>query len=157
MNQPIRNISPDRKAMYYCGIGLSIAGLLLFLSTFASFFWNFGNFDNFESGARSSGLRAVGGIVLLIVGGVLRGIGMRGWAGSGVILDPEQAQRDVEPWARMTGGLAQNMLSEIDLVKKIENRLDSPPATAKVRCPKCHSLNDEAAKFCGECGAAQLA
>lgn len=67
---------------------------------------NFGNFDNFvervERG-RSMGVRAVIGMGLMIVAGVLHGIGPLGAAGAGVVLDPQLARRDVESWARMSG------------------------------------------------------
>ena len=75
-------------------------------------------------------------------------------AGSGVVLDPEKARKDVEPWSRMGGGVVQDALSEIEVVKKIEDRFDSPkPQVIKVRCRSCRMLNDETAKFCNQCGA----
>jgi RNA polymerase subunit RPABC4/transcription elongation factor Spt4 len=81
-------------------------------------------------------------------------IGSRGWAGSGVILDPDQARDDVKPWSRMSGRVAQDMLSEINVVKKLEDHLDAPAAQVKIRCRQCQSLNEETAKFCNQCGAA---
>ena len=84
----------------------------------------------------------------------MRNIGAKGLAGSGVILDPEQAREDVEPWSRMGGGVLQDALSEVDVVNRIEDRLDSPEPEIKIRCPNCRALNDETAKFCNQCGAA---
>jgi RNA polymerase subunit RPABC4/transcription elongation factor Spt4 len=84
----------------------------------------------------------------------LRSVGAKGWAGSGVVLDPETARKDVEPWSRMGGGVLQDALSEVQVVKKIEDRLDSPKPQVKVRCRKCQTLNDEPAKFCNQCGSA---
>jgi RNA polymerase subunit RPABC4/transcription elongation factor Spt4 len=152
MDTPQRQIHPERKALYYGGLALTGIGLLLFLSTFVTFMANFGNFDNFEDRAKSDGFRAIGGMVLMIIGGFMMNVGAKGWAGSGVVLDPEKARKDVEPWSRMGGGVVQDALSEVEAVKKIENRLDSPEPQVKVRCRKCQTLNDETAKFCNQCG-----
>jgi hypothetical protein len=35
-----------------------------------------------------------------------------GLAGSGLKLDPQGARRDVEPWARMTGGVVKDAMDE---------------------------------------------
>ena len=72
-------------------------------------------FDNFEANARSSMARGVGGMALLIIGGFVRGIGARGLAGSGVVLDPEQARRELEPYSRMAGGMVKDALDEADV------------------------------------------
>ena len=56
--------------------------------------------------------RAFGGFTLLIIGGVTMNIGARGAAGSGLVLDPEQAKQDLEPWARTAGGLVKDALDE---------------------------------------------
>ena len=79
-NQPImaRQISDERKAAYYIGMGLQILGGLLFASTFVTFLTGFGDFTNFEANAKSSGFRAFGGMALMIVGNMVRGIGVRG-------------------------------------------------------------------------------
>jgi RNA polymerase subunit RPABC4/transcription elongation factor Spt4 len=154
MDTPKKQIPPERKALYYGGMALIGIGLLLFLSTFFTFMANFGNFDNFEGRAQSEGARALGGMVLMVIGGFMMNVGARGWAGSGVVLDPEQARKDVEPWSRMGGGIVQDALSEVEVVKKLENRLDSPEPQIKARCQKCQTLNDETAKFCNQCGAA---
>ncbi len=93
-------------------MALAVIGFLVFLSVFFSFFSRFGDFTNFEQRGRSEGFRALAGIVMMIAGGVLAGIGRMGLAGSGVILDPEEARRDVEPWSRMTGGVVKDALDE---------------------------------------------
>ncbi len=98
-------IPPERKAVYYTGMGLAILGLILFLSTFVTFALHFGKFDHFEENARSDFLRAIAGMVLLIVGGAVMNVGARGFARSGVMLDPERAKEELEPYARMSGGL----------------------------------------------------
>ena len=68
----------------------------MFLSTFVSAAMNFGNFDNFDGQVRSQMFRAIGGMVLIVIGQIVRGIGARGLAGSGVVLDPEKAREDLQ-------------------------------------------------------------
>jgi hypothetical protein len=65
------------------------------------------------------GLRAVGGIFMIIAGMAIAGIGAAGAAGSGLNLDPEKAREDLEPWARLQGGLTKASLDEmgVDLPK----------------------------------------
>ncbi len=155
MNMPTRNeIPPGRKGLYYAGMVVSGIGALLFLSTFVSFMANFGNFEHFEDRARSEGFRAFGGMILIIIGSFLMGVGAKGWAGSGVVLNPDQARKDVEPWSRMAGGVVQDALSEVEVVKNLGSRQGTPEPRIKVRCRKCQTLNDETAKFCNQCGAA---
>jgi hypothetical protein len=154
MKTPQKQIPPERKALYYGGMALLVTGLLLFLSTFITGAANFGNFDNFEGRVQSEMFRAIGGLVLMMGGGFMMNIGAKGWAGSGVVLDPKKAREDVEPWSRMAGGVAQDALSEIEVVKKIEDRLDAPPPQIRIRCKKCQALNEELSKFCNQCGSA---
>jgi hypothetical protein len=156
-NEPQRQVSPQRKNLYYGGMVLIIIGFLLFFSTFVTGCANFGNFENFEGKARSEMARAFGGMALLIAGGILMNIGARGAAGSGLLLDPEKARKDVEPWARMAGGITSDALSEVEpvqrVVEHITNEKGETKPVVKVRCPKCRALNDETAKFCNQCGA----
>jgi hypothetical protein len=140
--------------MYYGGMVTTGIGFLLFLSTFFTFAVNFGNFTNFEGQMQTQMCTAIGGMVLIIAGGILMSIGLRGWAGSGVILDPEQARKDVQPWARMGGGVVQDALGEVEVVKKLEKHLEEPAPQVKIRCRQCQALNDEDAKFCKQCGTA---
>jgi hypothetical protein len=151
---PRRQIPPERQAVYYLGMVLVGIGLVLFISVFFTGAANFGNFENFEGRARSEGLRAITGIVLTMIGGGLMTVGSKGLAGSGLVLDPRKARKDVEPWSRMAGGAVQDALSEVDVVKKAEERLEPPAPQVKVRCRRCHALNDESARFCNQCGAA---
>ena len=151
---PERQIPESRKTLYYCGMGLSILGLLLFLSIFLTFFWNFGNFDGFSQRTASFGIRGFLGIILMGVGKNMMVVAAKGLAGSGIVLDPEQARKDVEPWSRMGGGMVQDALSEVGVVKQLEDHLAAPQPAVKVRCRSCHVLNDETAKFCNHCGAA---
>jgi hypothetical protein len=117
MNKPL--ISPRRKGLFRAGQTIGVLGLLLFLSTFVSAALNFGDFTNFESDTRSMVIRAVAGMIMMLMGGVLTSIGIAGAAGSMLNLDPEQAKKDLEPWARMSGGLTKASLEEmgVDLPK----------------------------------------
>jgi hypothetical protein len=135
-------------------MALTGIGFVTFLSFFVTGVMNFGNFENFEGQARSAGIRGFGGIVLVIIGAALMNIGAKGWAGSGVVLDPNRARKDVEPWSRMGGGILNDALSEVEVAKKLEERLEPPAAQVKIRCRQCQALNDEKAKFCDQCSAA---
>ena len=116
---PNRQVSTQRKAQHRLGTIFVAVGLLMFLSVFVSAALNFGDFSNFEGRVRSMGLRAVGGMALMIGGFVLISLGVAGAAGSGLKLDPGQARKDLEPWARMSGGLTKDSLDEmgVDLPK----------------------------------------
>jgi hypothetical protein len=151
---PQRQIPPERKALYYTGMGMTGIGLLLFFSTFISGISNFGNFDNFEQRVKGEMCTAMLGMGLMIAGGIVMRIGAVGPAASGFILDPERARKDVEPWARMGGGVADDALSEVGLARKLEQHLgQGSQPQIKVRCRQCQALNDENAKFCNQCGA----
>lgn len=142
-----RKLSPDREILYYAGTVLAVIGVLLFLSVFVTGCMNFGNFDHFEERARGEMARAIGGMVLTVIGQGMRSLGVAGLAGSGVVLDPQKARKDLEPWNRAAGGMLADALDEAGLAKKA----DAPPVV-KVRCRGCSALNDEHAKFCNQCG-----
>ncbi len=159
-NEPNNQIPPERRTVYYMGMGLIAFGLLLFFSTFLSAAMNFGNFDDFEGRTQSMMFRSFGGMALMMLGGFLMRLGTHGLAGSGVILDPQKARKDLEPWNRMAGGMVDDAIDEIELAKKLEKKLDEPATAAappapviKVRCRACSALNEEHAKFCNQCGA----
>ena len=160
MSQPRRNVSPQRKATYYVGMIISGIGLMLFLSFFFTVAAGFANPANLAAGVGSAFARAVFGFVMIAAGQIITRIGSRGLAGSGMLLDPEKERDDLEPWNRMTGGMADDTLSEVGVVKAVEQALtreaEEPPQreVVKVRCRSCQSLNDEDAKFCDQCGAA---
>jgi hypothetical protein len=147
-----KRISEERQAAYYIGQGVMILGGLLFASSFVTFLVSIANLDSlqrhFGGYFFAFGLQGVGGMGLLIVGSIIRGIGSRGLAGSGVVLDPEKARDDLEPYTRMAGGMAKDALDEagISLAGK------SPERVIMVKCQACGKLNQEDAKFCQECG-----
>jgi hypothetical protein len=107
-----RQISSERKTVYYVGVVISVLGFLTFGSVFLSGALHFGDFSDFEARARSMALRAVFGMAMMIGGFLLQGVGRLGAAGSGMKLDPEQARRDIEPWSRMSGGVLKDTLDE---------------------------------------------
>ena len=129
-------------------MALSVVGLLLFVSVFFSFLGNFGNFDDFTGRSKSQMVRAFGGMALMMVGGFMIRVGRRGAAGSGLVLDPQRARKDLEPWTRMGGGMVNDALEEVDLLRDLKGE-----ERVKVRCRGCRTLNDEEARFCDQCGA----
>jgi hypothetical protein len=134
-----RQISEERKTAYYAGMLLMVIGFLIFASVFVTSFLNFGNFNNFDTNARSFGLRAFLGMGLMIAGRMLTRVGIRGLAGSGIILDPEQAREDVEPWARMAGGVIKDAVEESGLnLGRSENSVDAIDFDEKLQ--KLHQL-----------------
>ncbi|NLV41527.1 MAG: SHOCT domain-containing protein [Candidatus Hydrogenedentes bacterium] len=135
-----QNISPERKTVYYVGLTLIILGFLSFGSTFVSFITHFGDFTHMQVIAKSIMIRAFGGLGMMMVGMVLAGIGSRGLAGSGLVLDPQRAREDVEPWARMAGGVIKDAVEEtgIRLGSAPPENADNPDFDEKLR--KLHQL-----------------
>lgn len=142
-----RQISEERKFAYYFGMVLIVIGVLMFFSVFLTGAMNFGDFSNFESNARSSMFRGFGGMFFIILGAVIRSIGERGIAGSGVVLDPEQARQELEPFSRMAGGMVKDALDEADISIGGQSR-----KVVMIKCSTCGKLNEEDSKFCQECG-----
>jgi len=143
-----RQVSEERKAAYYLGSVLIGVGLLLFLSVFVTAAMNFGDFDDFETRSSNEMFRAIAGMALIFVGKIVRGIGARGLAGSGVVLDPERARRELEPYSRMAGGMVKDALQEAQVGS------GGPQRVVMVKCGACAQLNDEDAQFCKACGKA---
>jgi hypothetical protein len=92
--------------------------------------------------------RGIGGILLCWLGAFLMRLGSAGLRGSGVILDPQGARQDLEPFSRASGGMLQDALEEVSAV----GQLGQPQAVVKVKCRSCNTLNAENAKFCNQCG-----
>jgi hypothetical protein len=109
---PQKQVPPERKTLYYVGMAVTAIGFLTFISVFVSFALHFGDFNDFVGRGRSMAARGFIGIIMFIAGGFLMRMGALGVAGSGVKLDPEEARRDVEPWARMAGGVAKDAMDE---------------------------------------------
>ena len=92
------------------------------------------------------------GFLLIIVSRFLTRVGQAGLAGSGVILDPEGARQDLQPWNEAKGRMINDAVSQIDVVKNIAAH-EEAEMVVKIRCSACHGLNDESQAFCGHCGA----
>lgn len=139
MDKKRYQVSEGRKTLYYIGMALMVLGVVLFISVFFTMM----NADPFSPPTFSA---PIIGFVLIIIGSVLMGIGRMGLAGSGVVLDPVKAREDLEPYARMGGGMISDALEEVDALR--------PSEVIKIRCPNCQALNDENDRFCGSCGQA---
>ena len=136
-----KEISQERKILYYAGMIIIAIGLILFMSTF------FTNPDRFLMGEVSMGSiasRAVIGFIMIAIGGFMMTVAARGTAGSGLVLDPKKARDDLSPWSSMAGGMMNDVLSETHIGMSKE--------VIKIRCQSCASLNDEDAKYCKDCG-----
>ncbi len=141
-----RDISPERKLLYYGGMILTGIGLLMFLSVFTAGIrqieqgpgFTSSRTIEFDMGPRGPVLKrtpsgsgqpsfatAFIGMLLMAAGGFMMKLGRYGPAGAGVILDPQEARRDVEPWSRMTGGMVHDALDEAG-VKLGSTRRDAP-------------------------------
>ncbi len=159
---PQRQISPERKALFYIGMAVSVIGFLCFISTFFSSpspspggfrdfspggfgdlspggFGDFGR--NFEREADSSETRALIGMMMVIAGVIMTSIGRLGLAGSGVMLDPEKARRDVEPWSRMTGGVVKDALDEAGIMLGGQSSGEKLPFDERLR--RLQKLRDD--------------
>lgn len=143
--KPTRGVSPERKAGYYLGNALVFLGFALCASPVLLAFLGVGLGDG--NGMPSFFPLFAIGFVLFIAGGILRSIGARGLAGSGVVLDPEGARRDLEPYSRMVGGLAADALDESGIAPGVRT-----VEVVKIRCRACGKLNEDDSKFCQECG-----
>ncbi|MBN1395934.1 MAG: hypothetical protein JW959_13010, partial [Pirellulales bacterium] len=126
-----RKISEQRRAAYYIGMAITIIGVIVFASVFVSGISHFGDFSNFEGRAKSEMFRALVGIGLFVLGNFIRMIGARGLAGSGVVLDPEKARDEMEPYSRMAGGMVKDALDEADV--HIGSR---PEKVVMIKCQK---------------------
>jgi hypothetical protein len=172
-----QQISEGRKTAYYIGISLQVIGGILFASVFVTFATHFGDSPNFgpfsnrvgnfpgpeqspffrnssniHSNEQSMIIRSFGGIALLIAGGIIRTIGARGLAGSGVILDPDKAKQDLEPYSRMAGGMVKDALDEADINLSNPGGKSAPEKVIMIKCPACNKLNEEDSNFCQHCG-----
>ncbi|MBI5852139.1 MAG: zinc ribbon domain-containing protein [Planctomycetes bacterium] len=151
-----RSIAPERRRAYAVGMAFQVLGGIAFLIGFVGFAT--GGMSAVSSAGQSGSpftwwfvcLVAMG---FLAAGAFVRRVAARGVAGSGLVLDPERAREDLEPYARAGGGLLRDALDESGLLGQ-----DAPPREpqgqlVKLRCRECRGLNDESARFCSTCGA----
>lgn len=159
----MKKISKERQITYYIGNGITVIGVLTFFSFFlrmASLFGG-GMHSPFFGGAAMPSFGApIIGMVLIFIGQFVANIGRSGLAGSGVVLDPEQAREDLQPFNVAKGQMLNDTLGEIDVLQNLASGLahnsndkGNNGPTIKVRCTACKALNDETAKFCSSCGA----
>lgn len=146
------NVSDERKALYYIGMGLVILGVILF---FSGFFIEYNEFEPFfNTGMPPSFKRALMGMICMIIGSILMNVGAKGAAGSGIILDPDKAREDLKPYSSAAGGMINDVIENIDIVKgkNITNNKMETREIVKIKCRACGELNDEDANFCKSCG-----
>jgi len=138
-------ISDSRKGLYYGGMVITFIGMLLFLSTFVRVIFGFsGNGMEMPSMGSFMGPPLIG-MFLTVSGGMMRNVGLKGTAGSGMILDPDKARDDLKPWTEMAGGMVSDVLGEVHHEPQENTKV-------KIRCRHCKTLNEEDAKFCKSCG-----
>ncbi len=142
-------ISSTRKQLYYFGMALMVIGFILFMS---SFFITFE--PSFGFGPPPFFVRAVIGMICIIIGSVLMSIGQRGTAGSGLILDPEKAREDLQPFSQAKGKMINDVIENVDVARDFFDRSSNTEVKEiiKIRCRSCEELNDEDARFCKSCG-----
>lgn len=176
MRAPRKQISPERHGLFTVGTVLMVIGICVVAVTFIGFVTSSRDavgshgprFDVTMVDGKPVAKPIEGGmsdpfhwwvafaigLVVSGVGAAMRGVAARGVAGSGLVLDPERARSDLEPWARMGGGMLKDAIEEsgLPLGKDAASAQPAEPVV-KIRCPKCRALNDEIAKFCGQCAA----
>ncbi len=140
MTQPGRaRVSAARKALFYGGYVLQAAGALAFVAIFFRI-----DAASRPSGIRSLLLQVVAGFALIFLGGLFRRLGIRGLAGSLLILDPPKARQDLAPWARAAGGMVG------DAISAAKEGME-PAAASRPRCPHCGAPNERGARYCNQC------
>ena len=140
-----RNITQKQKTGYYLGMILIGIGIIMFSAPFIDVLFN--GLEPNERGLPESFKVALVGFVLLAIGNILRSISARGLAGSGLLLAPKQARKDLEPYSRMAGGMIQDALEESGGLTS-----GKTPEKVMIRCQVCKKLNEEDSRFCQECG-----
>ena len=140
-----RNITQKQKTGYYLGMILTGIGIIMFTAPFIDVLLN--GLEPNERGLPESFKVALVGFVLLAIGNILRSISARGLAGSGLLLAPKQARKDLEPYSRMAGGMIQDALEETGGLTS-----GTTPEKVMIRCQVCKKLNEEDSRVCQECG-----
>jgi ribosomal protein L40E len=141
--QSNNQISSGRKTLFYAGRIMMGIGLVLFLSVFVNVAFS-DPWQLVDSNPMGPGII---GFIMIFVGTLISSVGAAGKAGSGMILDPEQAREDLKPFSRQAGGMLNDALQAADLKEHL-----SAKEIVKVRCRSCGELNDEDATFCKKCG-----
>lgn len=119
-----KDVSEGRKAVFVAGQIMFVLGIITFGSVFVTGVMVF----------------ALPGMALFMVGAVLMNIGRAGLAGSGVVLDPQRAREDLEPWSRMAGGMVKDALDESGVALG-SSATNEPDFADRLR--KLHALKEE--------------
>lgn len=157
-------ISSRRKLVFYAGRLITLVGLVFLLSIFfvgpfllrTPSATELGGNGLTEVGRKTVDviLRGLIGFFLIPIGIAIASFAKAGIAGSGMVLDPDQAREDVRPWSEMEGKILDDKLSQVGIVKAMEKSLNAGQGAKEVvmvRCRACQALNDESAKFCDQC------
>ena len=140
------DFSTERKAAFYGGNALTLIGLLLFLSFFVTVARGFGG----TFPGPGAIFAPMVGFIMMILGRFIRLVGARGLAGSGMLLDPEKAREDLQPYTRMAGGMLNDALEVAEIGRHVTSERNR---VVMLKCGECEFLNEENSKFCQECGA----
>jgi hypothetical protein len=143
-------ITKERKTAYYIGMAMIFIGFLLFISVFFAV----ARFMNNPMSLMNRGpsfTNSILGMIIMIAGFIIMSIGAKGTAGSGFVLDPEKARKDLKPFNEAKGEMLNDVISNIDVIDKITAPHEKTEII-KIKCRICGSLNDEDAKFCKSCG-----
>ena len=151
-----RSIAPERRQAYAVGIVLQVLGGIAFLIGFVGFAT--GGMAAVNSAGQAGSpfswwFVCLGAMAVLGIGIFVRRVAARGVAGSGLVLDPDRAREDLEPFARAGGGLLRDALDEAGLLGQDAPLRESQGQVVKLRCRECRALNDETDRFCSSCGA----
>lgn len=159
-----QNISEGRSIVYYLGILVGVVGVIVFFSCFlepmqmtmgsvTDFSQPMGGLEDIFGGFLTRGIL---GIILIGAGSFLMHISRSKGAGSGVIPEGSRVRGDFELSSQTRGKMINDTLDQIEDVNAITREVSRPDlneiSMIKVSCQQCHSLNDESAKFCIECG-----
>lgn len=132
------------------GAVISFLGFLTLGSTFV-----FGTFSA-ESHPVSFGLKIICGLLLFFGGAIFTGVSFLVLIIRLLLRDPQQIRKEMEPYNRARGGMISDTLDEVEILHEVVDKLGTAqppqPATVKIRCRACQTLNEETAKFCQQCG-----
>jgi hypothetical protein len=142
-----KKIPEERQAAYYIGGLMSLVGFILFMSGVFSGMASVSNAKPFQKVEGPNPVLFIVGFIMFGLGALIASIGAKGLAGSGVVLDPEKAREDLEPYSRQVGGMVKDALDEAGV--KVGGQ---PEKVVMIKCQSCGKLNEEDSKFCQECG-----
>jgi hypothetical protein len=143
-----RRISKERKTAYYVGSVVQMLGLMVFFSCFVLVVMGIAaGAKRAETFGIAAAICGVIGFGLIFLGSIIQTVGARGLAGSGVVLNPKRARKELEPYSRQAGGMVKDALDEAGI-----SLGGKPEKIIMIKCRACGKLNEEDSKFCQECG-----